>query len=370
MSHEEAWFTIMTEYSKNINQVMAGLSQVFAQIIKVFFDADGHNFQTSGVLLQCPGGYSIRLWAKLGGILQDGGAHKAVWHSKGDGATMFCLKCLNLAETELRLCEEYGTNLLVCNVVKSADLIPTTSHAIRRKAKYLETKALTVKGDAFTALQQALGMTHHPRSILLDRALDEFVDPIEIFIHDWMHGLFVGGVWNITLYLFLEVLIKAGKTAIYTAFASFIAGWKWPGRIHGDHLHEIFEGQRQDKHRAAKQIKAQASDMLSIVGVTKLFIFNVVMKLNLDLDCQPHCNALLALIRLIELIVALPRVTSITPPMLRTSAEAFLEKFATAWGFEWMTPKFHWLLHFYKQRMLNCFVWSVSIEPPRDMLVI
>ena len=93
--------------------------------------------------------------------------------------------------------------------------------------------------------------------ILLDRSLDDVVDPCKIFIHDWMHGLFVGGVWNIVLYLFLEMFIDAGVKDIYTIFSNFIAGWSWPGRINGDHLHEIFEEDRKDKHRAAKRIKAQ-----------------------------------------------------------------------------------------------------------------
>ena len=68
-----------------------------------------------------------------------------------------------------------------------------------------------------------------------------------------MHGLFVGGVWNIVLYLFLEMFIDAGVRDIYTLFSNFIAGWSWPGRINGAHLHEIFEENRKDKHRAAKK---------------------------------------------------------------------------------------------------------------------
>ena len=67
--------------------------------------------------------------------------------------------------------------------------------------------------------------------------------------------------------------------------------------------------------------------MLSIVGVTKLFIFNVIMQLGLD--CQPQCEAFLALIHLIEFIVAMPRVR-INPDVVMTAAEAFLEKFVVA----------------------------------------
>ena len=68
-----------------------------------------------------------------------------------------------------------------------------------------------------------------------------------------MHGIFVGGVWNVALYLFLEMLINAGYIDIYNVFADFIAGWSWPGRINSAHLHEIFQGDRRDKHRAANR---------------------------------------------------------------------------------------------------------------------
>ena len=53
-----------------------------------------------------------------------------------------------------------------------------------------------------------------------------------------MHGIFVGGVWNVALYLFLEMLIDAGYIDIYNVFADFIAKWSWPGRISNSaHLH-------------------------------------------------------------------------------------------------------------------------------------
>ena len=110
-----------------------------------------------------------------------------------------------------------------------------------------------------------------------------------------MHGLFVGGVWNVALYLFLEMLIDAGYSDIYNVFADFIAKWSWPGRISNSaHLHEIFRGDRRDKHRVAQQIKAQASDMLSIVGATKIkkeqILQNKKIKKWCDKDVHSHCG--------------------------------------------------------------------------------
>ena len=60
LSREEAWITIMVEYSKNINKVMAGLSQVMAQLIKLFLEQRVIALQLQGCcypLLVGPSGF-------------------------------------------------------------------------------------------------------------------------------------------------------------------------------------------------------------------------------------------------------------------------------------------------------------------------
>ena len=112
----------------------------------------------------------------MGGILQDGGAHKAVWHNRGDGASMCCIRCLNLCEVSSHLCEEDDEDLLVSNVIKAEQLEPATSDNVRNKVRYLEAQKPNVNAVHVVEMQQALGMTYHPMSILLDRSLDDIVD--------------------------------------------------------------------------------------------------------------------------------------------------------------------------------------------------
>ena len=61
-----------------------------------------------------------------------------------------------------------------------------------------------------------------------------------------------------------------------------------------------------------------------------------------------------------DLIISVPRA-HVEPSSLDNLVERFLELFVHAFGFEWMTPKFHWLLHFGDHLekwhiLLNCFV--------------
>ena len=52
----------------------------------------------------------------------------------------------------------------------------------------------------FKELEQSLGVTYHPRALLLDATLDNIVRPVEVYVHDWMHGIFVDGVFNIVVF--------------------------------------------------------------------------------------------------------------------------------------------------------------------------
>ena len=56
LAREDAWFTILLEFSTWVNLLHASLSQVFAQCIKQFFQPNGFNFATSGILLEFPDG--------------------------------------------------------------------------------------------------------------------------------------------------------------------------------------------------------------------------------------------------------------------------------------------------------------------------
>ena len=112
---------------------------------------------------------SIRLWATLGGVLQDGGAHKSVWHRRGDGVSKFCIFCMNLFDQESEIVDEDGTNLLCCNALTWEQLVPASSKGLRTNARYLEKKATTMAPGAFTALQQSLGLTYHKHALLLER---------------------------------------------------------------------------------------------------------------------------------------------------------------------------------------------------------
>ena len=128
--------------------------------------------------------------------------------------------------------------------------------------------------------------------------------------------------------MLLEEIIKLGFPAVYSVFRSYISNWKWPARVHGTHLHEIFNADRAASHRKANHIKMQASDGLSLTGVAAMFCMNVLLNLPKPIadSCRKHCYAFLALIDVIEFIVASARV-AVPPKQLLKAVEKFLHLF-------------------------------------------
>ena len=356
LSHEESWFTLMTEFSTTVSACSAGLSQVFAEAIKSFFQTGGFHMMDGGMHIEIDGERS-RLFAKLGVVLQDGGAHKAVWQARGDGASKFCMLCKNLFTHDSNVAADDGTRLMRCGIIKLQELEASTDRELRNNARYLERQSGRLSPEEFTLLQQAMGLTYAKHGLLLDRSLDRLVSPTQVYMHDYMHALFVDGVLNLVIYLCFEDFIDAGHKGIYESFSNFLANWKFPGRFHNNHLAAVFGAERRDKHRKAMHIKCQASDLLTVMGVLMLFTRTVLLPMG---TCNAACDGMISCIELASLVVATARIR-VSPERLLGKVHRFLEQFEAAWGSEWMTPKCHWLLHLPETlersgRLLNCFV--------------
>ena len=52
---------------------------------------------------------------------------------------------------------------------------------MRKKGRFLEARAGMHTDAHFTHLQQALGMTYHPDALLLDRSLDNVINPCKMY---------------------------------------------------------------------------------------------------------------------------------------------------------------------------------------------
>ena len=205
LSHEDMWFTIATVRTQVVNQIPGGISKVFSIILKELF-VDGP-LADIGLLLQkadaAPmGGH--RLFAKLGYFIQDGAAHTQTWHCKGDSGCKLCVLCRNIFSLASEVVDEDGTRVLRCNAKTRAELDLATSAdlrwAVRRLNMLHDDPGVTP--DEFEHREKALGFTWSPYNLLGDTSMDPYLDVPNQFFHDWMHMIFVGGVFNLVLHFF------------------------------------------------------------------------------------------------------------------------------------------------------------------------
>ena len=288
LAHEEAWFPCLITYSSRIKELSGGMSQAFRRIINLFFNADGHNMSTGGIRL--PSGQ--RLWADLGLMLQDGDAHVQAWSVRGCRGSKVCLLCNNVFTTDSDICAEDGTRLLASEVIQEKDMVKATDSELRNNMRFL---AGQTRSPDFTLLQQALGLTYHEHSLLMDASLDDVVRPTKQYVHDWMHTLVANGIYNICVCLTLEAAIENRQHNVYELLRGFIQHWRWPSKLHTTDLHDIFTATRKQSHRKANHIKAQASDMLTLAPVIAYFVQSILLPSAGNEKCTNACRTLLAL---------------------------------------------------------------------------
>ena len=342
LADENAWFCIVATRSCDVTKLAAGISQVVGHLIKVFFGLHIHDFSTGGVVLRLPSGESCRMFAKLGMILQDGGAHKLVWHCKGDAGTKLCMLCLNLYTSKSGIVDEDGEDILTCSLVHENELHFACDDDVRGAVRRLARFKLTDSPGEFTVRQKAIGFKHEPRGLLMDPELDRSVHPVSQFCHDWMHAMFVHGVFGTTAFLMLEAISSTCNRNIWETLCGYVALWTWPCRVKDSSgLKDVFSAKRAASSRKAKFFKTTASEGLSVYMVIAYFVQTVILPTRRN---TAECKAFVALADVIDLLVMTP-LGRVQPVQLQDTIRLFLNFCLDAGWKTYMHPKFHWLVH-------------------------
>ena len=177
---------------------------------------------------------------KLCIFIMYGAAHKSTWHCKGESGSTFCILDRNAYSSMSRVAEEDGSEMLQCDLKTHAELGLATSAELRDTIRRLETFRLTDSANSFAMREKALGFTYEPYNMLSDSSLDNILHLEAQFLHDWMHMIFVTGVWNMVFNVVLEAIRPEIAGNIYTLLYGYIAQWVWPKRVGGMKLHELF----------------------------------------------------------------------------------------------------------------------------------
>ena len=150
----------------------------------------------AGLLLKGPpGGKNARIDMKLGSLLQDGGAHKAVFHAKGDSATRLCFMCSNLVAAKSKLVD--GENQLTCKLMGTSELPMASDSDIKQTIKRIKHRSKTLSSEDFKLYLQCTGFNYEPFGLLFSEELEKHIQLVTAYIHDWVHTLVANGVFHL-----------------------------------------------------------------------------------------------------------------------------------------------------------------------------
>ena len=160
---------------------------------------------------------------------------------------------------------EFGSQLedwhtgMAANAIHASSLTFSTDEEIRSKAMRLNAFKRTEGVTAFIKTQQTIGFTWHPYNILCDPALRGCVRPVSQTMHDWMHCIFSGGVFNVMTNLVLLAMEAAEVSSVYDKLYDYISHWRFPKRVGKNHL-----------EKSSKQKGARATKTLVFLDVKLL----------------------------------------------------------------------------------------------------
>jgi hypothetical protein len=340
---EDAWMSMFIARSSEVATVAAGMSQIFRELIKTFFGANGHNAATAGVVLVGHDGAQHRLFFDVDMFLQDGGAHKTVWHCTGDAGSKLCMLCKNLYVEKSGITDEDGADQLTSSLIHDESIAFASNEEIRGAVRRLAAHRETDSNAAFKVREQAIGYRYQPYGILMDRSLDVTVKPADQFCHDWMHTLLVHGVFNVVVCMLFEQHLKGGMPNVREHFCGYAALYTWPKRVSASakSLSETFSEKRKKSSRKANYLKCQASDALSLYPVLAFYVQCVLLPTGL---CVAACEAYIELADIMDLLMA-SSLGVVPAEVLRIAVDRFLRKCVDAGWRQQMIPKFHWLIH-------------------------
>ena len=124
----------------------------------------------------------------------------------------------------------------------------TTDESVKNAARRLAYWKGREGTAAFTRRQQIMGMTYMQHNLLTMMHLDAVMQPASQFMHDWMHGLFSNGVFNLVFHLLLCTLEKhGGMQQLYPMLEEYVSHWNWPGRVGHKPCGTMFDSVRKEQ---------------------------------------------------------------------------------------------------------------------------
>jgi len=178
-------------------------------------------------------------------------------------------------------------------------------------------------------------------SILYQAHLRYLVCPTTTLMYDWMHCLFVSGVFNRHMGQLMHFLGTVGTS--YGVIHSYMKLFRWPKRIGNATGTRAFEGSRARTNASTRIFKCSASEGLGIIRVMAQYARAMLRSTNAVV--RSHALCFLYLFTIVHFIEASGR-QYVDPESFRNMVGSYLHLYKSLYGTTSMVIKFHWLHHF------------------------
>ena len=336
LKNEFLWVPVAALRSKVVKGIPGGLSVCFAHLVRRLFIHD--RLRESGVTLDLdlPQGRFATFYFRLGNIVADGDAIRAVYSSKGASGKLPCFLCNNVLNERVA---SPGLVHISCTDVGKFQLASDAD--LWRKADHLHTLSGTTTKAAFENTQMVYGLSYCPQGLLWDRSLRPYVHPTSCTSYDSMHCLVGNGLaQNETGYL-LAALKGIGVSWQHLRLFTE-SDWNFNFALGSRAvLRESFSEAREKAWASSGSYKSSASEMLVAQPVLLHFLHMVVQPTN---QLQPQVASYEALGKLLH-TVRLAKDGQPVTGELQAAAKTHADRFACAYPNEEVKPKDHFTHH-------------------------
>ena len=175
-----------------------------------------------------------------------------------------------------------------------------TETSLRRVATALSRTAASGTKAQLEEQERETGWHFAPGAIIFTERWMKVACPTYGACFDWMHVFFISGIFNVHVGQLLHALNSVGITP--SQLSEYIAHFHWPHFIGSKTGIDVFGPKRVKSSWSEWQLRATASEALSITPVVANFLQGILDRPGHDVNIAPHAACFLLLARVVEML--------------------------------------------------------------------
>ena len=367
---QEAWFELVLLRSDTVNEIEGGFSGLLIGAIMTLFGERGHNMMRSGISLALHDGSRQHLFMALKVFLADEAALHLGYNCKGASGLKPCMLCANIFNYSVRrdIVARDATGVAQHHVTHDASKLKLhTTESIMAIIRQLDASHGTMGVGAFAELETRLGWNYVPGGIMYNTLTRSLMDPVSVAMYDWMHVIFVSGVFGVHMGQVMWKLRDHDVT--YAKLHDYLQQFEWPRFLRSVSGKDTCTPKRAKSSWNDVTYKATASESLSVFPVFANYFSEFIHAAPPSNFARGIVAIFLQLVFVVELILKSYRCY-VAPVALQDAIKDYMQGYAMLHSPDTMIIKFHFLLHlpaFLKKygSLQNCFVHERKHKMPK-----